>query len=194
MSVRTDRNKRDVGKHWSAKDRVRAVASWLVLGNMSRVEEETGIPVGTLNYWKTLPWWYEQVEKVRQSEDQELDNQFTKIVRKTQEIVLDRLENGDFVLDKEGAMIRKPVGMRDAAIVQGISVDKRQTLRNVPVAEQNKIGMQERLKNLEMQFTKLVSREEKVIEGESRLLEETTHGEEASIQEGRGEGSPVGKP
>ena len=194
MSVRTDRNKRDVGKHWSAKDRVRAVASWLVLGNMSRVEEETGIPVGTLNYWKTLPWWYEQVEKVRQSEDQELDTQFTKIVKKTQEIVLDRLENGDFFYDKEGVLVRKPVGMRDAAIVQGISVDKRQTLRNVPVAEQNKIGMQERLKNLEMQFTKLVSREEKVIEGESRLLEETTHGEEASIQEGRGEGSPVGKP
>lgn len=185
MSVRTDRNKSAVGKHWSAKDRVRAVSAWLVLGNMSRVEEQTGIPVGTLNYWKTLPWWFEQVERARQAEDQELDDKFTRIVRKTQEVIMDRLENGDFVHDKEGVLVRKPVSLRDASLAGGISLDKRQTLRNVPVSEQNKVGMQERLQKLEMQFTKLVSREEKTIEGEVQLVEES-YGVEKT--EGRLEG------
>lgn len=187
VSVRTDRGKRDIGKHWSAKDRVKAVASWLVLGNMNKVEEATGIPAGTLHYWKTQPWWFEQVERIRQSEDQELDNQFTKIVQKTQAVVLDRLENGDFVYDKEGVLVRKPVSIRDAAIVSGISVDKRHILRQVPASEQNKIGMQERLKNLEMQFTKLVSREEKVIESTAHITEDTD-GEVIEETEGRLEG------
>ena len=155
-----------VGKHWTPRDRVKAVAAYLVLGNMARVEEQTGIPVGTLNFWKTQPWWYEQVEKIRISEDQELDNTFTKIVKKTQEVILDRLEHGDHFVDKEGMPYRKPVSLRDATLASGVSLDKRQTLRNVPISDQNKIGMQERLKNLEMEFTKLVSREEKVIDVE----------------------------
>jgi hypothetical protein len=158
-----DRKKSDKHKHWSAKDRVKAVAAFLVLGNMARVEEETGIPIGTLNYWKTQPWFFEQTEKIRQAEDLEIDNTFTKIVKKTQEVILDRLENGDFFV-KDGIMARRPVNLRDAAIAGAISVDKRQVLRDVPAAEQNKIGMQERLRNLESQFTRLVT--SKVIEGE----------------------------
>lgn len=160
------RSKNAVGKHWTPRDRVKAVAAYLVLGNMARVEEQTGIPIGTLNFWKTQPWWYEQVERIRIAEDQELDNTFTKIVKKTQEVILDRLENGEHFVNKDGVPYRKPVSLRDATLASGVSLDKRQTLRNVPVSDQNKIGMQERLKNLEMQFTKLVSREEKVIEGE----------------------------
>lgn len=188
-SIITDRPKRAVNKHWSAKDKIRAVASFLVLGNMARVEEQTGIPLGTLNYWKTQPWWFEQVEKIRQSEDQEIDNSFTKIVKKTQEIILDRLENGDYYSNSDGVVARKPVSMRDAAIAGAISVDKRKILRDVPASEQNKIGMQERLRNLENQFTKLVTM--KTIEGEvidskdgEELPSEVGDGEEESLKTG----------
>jgi hypothetical protein len=187
-SIVTDRKKSAVHKHWSAKDRVKAVAAFLVLGNMARVEEQTGIPIGTLNYWKNQPWWFEQVEKIRQAEDQEIDNSFTKIVKKTQEIILDRLEHGDFFTTPAGTVGRKPVSMRDAAIAGAISVDKRKVLRDVPASEQNKIGMQERLKNLESQFTRLVT--SKIIEGE--VIDGT------ELQEGSGdrdpgeEGSPSG--
>ena len=163
-SIITDRPKSAVHKHWSAKDRVRAVATFLVLGNMARVSEETGIPLGTLNFWKTQPWWFEQVAKIHQEEDQEIDSTFTKIVKKTQEIIMDRLENGDFYVDREGKVGRRPVALRDATIAGAISVDKRQVLRAVPASEQNKIGMQERLKNLETQFKRLVTT--KIVEGE----------------------------
>lgn len=164
-SIITDRPKSAVNKHWSARDRVKAVATFLVLGNISRVSEETGIPVGTLHFWKTQPWWFEQIEKIRQGEDQEIDNSFTKIVKRTQEIIIDRLENGDFYVNKDGQVARKPVGLRDASIAGAISMDKRQILRAVPTSEQNKVGMQERLKNLESEFRRLVNREEKTIEG-----------------------------
>lgn len=163
-AISTTRKKSDVHKHWSAKDKVKAVAAFLVAGNMARVSESTGIPLGTLNFWKTQPWWFEQVEKIRQAEDQEIDNHFTKIVKRTQEIMLDRLENGDFFVTKDGDVARKPVSLRDAAIAGAISIDKRRDLRQVPQSEQTKMGMQERLKNLEMQFTKLVDREKQTID------------------------------
>lgn len=131
---------------------------------MARVSEQTGIPLGTLNFWKSQPWWFEQVEKIRQSEDTEIDSTFTRIVKKTQEIMLERLENGDYFVDKDGEVRRKPVSMRDAAIVGAIGVDKRNILRQVPQSEQSKMGMSERLKNLETQFTKLVKREESIID------------------------------
>lgn len=123
---------------------------------MARVEEQTGIPLGTLNYWKTLPWWFEQMERIRQEQDIEVDNQFSRIVKKTQEVIMDRLENGDIVLDKYGSPVRKPIGARDAAIINAIAIDKRKVLRDTPNANLGKVGMQERLKNLEAQFTKLV--------------------------------------
>lgn len=135
---------------------------------MARVSEHTGIPLGTLNFWKTQPWWFEQVEKIRQEEDQEIDSTFTKIVKKTQEVILDRLEHGDFHISADGKVSRKPIGLRDAAIAGAISVDKRKILRDVPAQEQNKIGMQERLKNLESQFKRLVTT--KVIDGEVEVV------------------------
>ncbi len=177
--IRLDRKITATGKHWTGKDRVRAVAAYLVLGNMARVSDELGIPLGTLNFWKTQPWWFEQVEKIRRDEDVEIDSTFTKIVKRTQEIILERLENGDKVLAKDGSLVSRPVSARDAALVAAISLDKRKALREVPQSEQNKIGMQERLNKLEMQFTKLVT--EKTIEGEStpvQDLEIITEGEQ----------------
>lgn len=166
-----DRKIKASGAHWTANDRVKAVAAYLVLGNMARVSEQLGIPLGTLNFWKSQPWWFEQVDKIRQAEDLEIDNGFTKIVRRTQEIILDRLENGDQVLTKDGELVARPVSARDAALIADISLNKRQVLREVPAAEQNKIGMQERLSKLEMQFTKLVT--EKTIDGEVVKIEES---------------------
>lgn len=190
-SIVTDRKKSAVNKHWSAKDKVRAVAAFLVAGNMARVCEQTGIPLGTLNFWKTQPWWFEQIEKIRQGEDQEIDDTFTRIVKKTQEIMFDRLENGDFFVDKDGSVLRKPVSMRDAAIVGAIGIDKRAILRQVPQSEQNKVGMQERLKNLETEFTKLVKREKNTIDITPILVEEVDGEQESpGLQEGSGDRDP----
>lgn len=183
----TDRKLSAVNKHWSAKDRVRAVAAYLVVGNMATVSEQTGIPLQTLHSWKNQPWWFEQIEKIRQAEDQEIDNSFTKIVKKTQDIMMDRLENGDWFVTKDGKVGRKPVGLRDAAIAGAIGVDKRQVIRAAPVMETSKIGMQERLKNLEAEFRKLAHREETIIDVTPIVEEED--GEE-ELQEGSGDRDP----
>lgn len=163
MKITTDRKKTALNKHWSVKDRVKACAAWLSSGNMHAVSDATGIPLGTLHTWKMQPWWFEQIERIKAAEDQELDNGFTKIVRKSQEIMLERLEHGDYNQTKDGKLVRVPVKMRDAAIVGAISADKRRDLRAVQPSEA-KVGMQERLKNLESQFTRLIKREETTID------------------------------
>lgn len=107
--------------------------------------------------------------------------------------MLDRLENGDFYVDKDGRVMRKPVSVRDAAIVGAIGIDKRNILRSNQTTGESKVGMQERLKNLEVQFTKLVDREIRTIDITPVKVEEANGEEE--LPEGirsRIEGAPGG--
>lgn len=190
-TIVTDRRKGAVHKHWSGKDKVKAIACYLVSGNMARVAEATGIPLGTLNFWKTQPWWFEQVEKIRSEENQEIDHNFTRIVKKSQEIMMDRLENGDYTLARDGTAVRKPVSVRDAAIVGAIGIDKRETLRNIPRSQQTQIGMSERLKTLEEKFKSLSKREAETIDVTPVRIEDDSEDGEGLSSEVGGREEPL---
>lgn len=181
-TVFTDRKKSAVGKHWTAKDKIKAIAAWLVLGKMPAVAEQTGIPLNTLNYWRQQPWWFEQVEKIRAEENLEVDNTYSKIVKKTQEVILDRLEHGDAVVTKDGSIIRRPVLAKDASLIGAVAFDKRAILRDIPQSELQKVSMSERLQKLEMQFTNLVT--EKIIEGEVIHAEDSGTSSESIASKG----------
>ena len=48
----------------------------------------------------------------------------TKLVIKTNEEAMDRVENGDHVLTKDGILVRVPMRGRDLAVVGGIDLDR----------------------------------------------------------------------
>lgn len=105
----------DTNKRWSDKQKLEAVQSWLVLGNMSLVSRILGIPRITLQVWRATNWWNELVEELKVQEKIELSNKMKKIVEAAHAVVEDRLINGDAVLNqKTGAIVRKPVNMKDA--------------------------------------------------------------------------------
>ena len=132
---------------WSQEARIQAVSQYLVLGNMALVSAVTKIPHQLLRAWKQQPWWAEVEAQVRSTETLQMDTKLSKIVDRSLDAVLDRVENGEFVYNqKTGEIVRRPVNMKDAAKVSVDLITKRELLRGnaterketvaIPVADQ----------------------------------------------------------
>lgn len=86
---------------------------------------------------KDSPVWDAALTKARQEISDEILANNLEIVIKTNEQVLDRIENGDVVLrgDKQ---VRVPMKGRDLAVVGGIVQDKARVQLNLPTSIQGK--------------------------------------------------------
>lgn len=101
---------------WALRNK--AVTLYMLLGNMRLVSEKTGVFLDTLYDWKKTDWWAELIEEARASEKKKRLSTVDEVVKMSLEVTKDRLENGDFVLNqKTGEIVRKPVGLRDAATI-----------------------------------------------------------------------------
>ncbi len=100
---------------WSDKQKLEAVSTYLVLGNLAQTARLLGIPEITLKVWKASAWWKEVVEDIKMQDRIELSNKLKRIVEAAHQVVENRLVNGDPYIDpKSGAIGFKPVNMRDA--------------------------------------------------------------------------------
>lgn len=161
--------------HWSEKKKYEACCLWSSGMKMSQVSVETGVPYETIKQWRASTWWAD-IHKELQSEDkQQLDARLTKILDKTLDSILDRLENGEFVYDqKTGSLKRSPVKLRDATVAMNTVMDKRQLIRKEPTKIVESESTNQQLANLAKQFQEFVTgkkQEEKdkplYIEGET---------------------------
>ncbi len=170
---------------WSQEARIAAVSQYLVLGNMALVSSVTKIPHQLLRAWKQQPWWAEIEQQVRATENLQMDSKLSKIVDKSLDAVLDRLENGEFVYNqKTGEIIRKQVNMKDAAKVSVDLITKRELLRGNATSrsEATVIPIEDQLKALALEFSKWSSPKEiQTIDVLSTVIEEN----ENSIYEER---------
>jgi transposase-like protein len=142
---------------WSQEARIQAVSQYLVLGNMALVSSITKIPHQLLRAWKQQSWWDEIASQVRATENLQMDNKLSKIVDKSLDAVLDRVENGEYVYNvKTGTIIRKPVNMKDVAKVSTDMITKRELLRGNATerTEQSSVSVADQLKALALEFAK----------------------------------------
>ena len=150
---------------WSQEARIAAVSQYLVLGNMALVSSVTKIPHQLLRAWKGQPWWAEVESQIRATENLQMDGKLTKIVDKSLDAVMDRLENGEFVYNqKTGQVIRKQVNMKDAAKVTVDMITKRELLRGNATArtETTQTSVEDQLKALALEFAKWQNPQPKV--------------------------------
>lgn len=143
--------------NWPMEKKIAAVAQYLVLGNMSLVAASTGIDVDLLRHWKMQPWWADTEKEIRTTENIGVDSKLTKIVDKSLDAVMDRLENGDYIYNqKTGQIVRKPVNMKDAVSASKEMLTKRELLRGNATErkETTQISMQDQLKALALEFAK----------------------------------------
>lgn len=127
---------------WSDKQKMEAVTSWMLLGNLALTSRLLSIPEITLRVWKTTEWWKNLVEDIKLQENIQMSGRLKKIVDASLTAVEDRLLNGDWIYDqKTGHMIRKQVGIKDAHKVSTDLMDRQKALEKatqpVTQAEQN---------------------------------------------------------
>ena len=105
--------------------KINAAYLYAASGNYSKVARDTNIPRTTIVSWaKDSPVWVDSLVKARQEISDEILAYNLEIVIKTNEQIIDRIDNGDTVLTKDGKQVRVPMKGRDLAVVSGIKEDK----------------------------------------------------------------------
>lgn len=163
--VKMNKTRAGQAGHWKEAKRIEAVTTYLSTGNLTETGRLTGVPLKTMEQWKTSDWWKEMEKKIRSDEEQHLDAKLTKIIDKTLEKLVDSIENGEHIYDQRtGQIKRMPAKMRDLNNAFNTILDKRQLIRKQPtkIVEQQNTATQ--LQNLADQFAKFVN--QKVIEPE----------------------------
>lgn len=121
---------------WSDKQRMEAVQSWILLGNLALTSRILGIPEVTLRVWKASTWWKDLVNELKTQETIQMSGRLKKIVDASLSAVEDRLVNGDVVFDqKTGEVVRKPVSLKDAHRVAVDLSDRQDVLEKRALGE-----------------------------------------------------------
>jgi hypothetical protein len=103
---------------YSWEKKMEVVSRYMLLGNMRVVSEQTGVAYATLVDWKKSDWWPELVDQLRRQKKGKTNESITKLIEQSMEVMQDRLENGDFILNnKTGQIVRKPVGVKEATTI-----------------------------------------------------------------------------
>lgn len=114
--------------------KIEAAAVYAATGSMIRVEEVTGVPMSTLKSWRASEDFQILLREVWEENNERIDAKFTEIIQKSLDQVIDRLDNGDFIVTRTGQLVRKPISAKELSLVQAINVDKRQLLRGLPTS------------------------------------------------------------
>ncbi len=133
--------------------RIAACAAYMVEGDSKRVSRLTGVPARTIRDWTKQEWWNEIMEELRARYQELLDAKLTAIMDMAVSAVLNRLENGDEVLDRDsGTVTRRMVSAKEAAIIFAVFFDKRAMLRGQPTRRVESVN----LDTLRAQFSAVV--------------------------------------
>lgn len=165
--------------------KMEALKLWLVVGNLRAVSASMNIPYITLQSWRYSDWWAEMSADIKNEGQIQLSNRLKQIAAKAMDVTLDRLENGDWVLNqKTGKMERKPVVMRDAHRVAESFVDRATKIDAKPIEEVVEQKVADRLIALAEQFSKFSQRKKDAVDavyiektGEVDVCEQASDGE-----------------
>jgi hypothetical protein len=149
---------------WEKKYSV--VAVYLQNGSLRETEAKTGVPAATLEKWRKDSWWPDLVNQIKTADATKLDNKLSRIIAKSLDVVEDRLENGDLVMNnKTGELVRRPVPLREASKAASELMQRQH--QNNKLLVDNTIREQtidETLKFLAGEFAKMVNKKPEIID------------------------------
>ena len=120
------------GSPYTDEQRRAVIADLVVIGNMTKTAKLHNMPKQTVYEWAKSDWGVEMLGQIRTEKGEELDANLTKLIDSAFEQAQDRVDNGDFRVNKDGDLIRVPMGGRDLVISGATVYDKRQLHRNQP--------------------------------------------------------------
>lgn len=169
---RKKRELTDERKHWSDSQKIEAVKTYLILGNVRLTAATLKVPEGTMRLWKSQAWWKEMEADLRTEDELQLSSRLKGIAQKSFDLVEDRLTNGNYVFDqKTGRLIRVPVNLRDAHKVAVDSVIHRDVIAARNYERLNDGQIENKLEQLAERFAELAAKKIVQIKDEERTIE-----------------------
>lgn len=156
------------------KKKIEVLTVYGVCGHMGQTAELTGVSVDTIRKWRKEEWFREGMEELRNENDIQFEGVFTKMLEKMVGVIDDRATNGDYVVLRDGTLIRKPVSLRDAVGAMMIAFDKRQMVRNRPTSRAETVSVENRLEKLVQHFTDLSKKTREERKEELQVTPSTT--------------------
>lgn len=140
-------------ENYTEADRERAVAAYVSTGSYTKAEKVTGIKANTIYVWRNRryqAWWSGVEERLREEYEAEHRASLREIICLGMRELQDRIEHGDYVLEKDGKLRRKPVNARDLVIASGTMIDKLRVSLGQPTSISGKPneGAQDKLESL----------------------------------------------
>ena len=167
---------------WDKKKQLECVTTYLATGSIKETSLICNVPYKTIQLWKTLDWWKELVDEIQQGESQKTDVKVSKVIDKTLEMLMSRIDEGDFQYDqKTGRLVKIPLKARDLERISSGLFDKRQLIRKQPTnIKQSDLNQADRLLKLAEQFAKFTTGrdshlpivDERIIDGEWEQIED----------------------
>lgn len=154
------------GNAWSEKKRIEVATAHAMGLTAPLIEAATGVPAQTIRHWRMADWFRDLVDEIRREDDNTVDAKLTNIVSKSMDVIIDRLENGDFMFNSaDQTFVRKPLAARDVSRIADTMFDKRNLLRGKPTSISGKQEqISDRLLKLANEFERFVAA--KTIDGE----------------------------
>lgn len=147
------RKGKQVNGRWTDSKKIEAVTTYLAVGTLPLTAAILGVPLETLKWWKVADWWKDIERELRDSENIELSARLKKIVDKSIDAVVDRLDNGEHMFNpRTGEIIRVPVKTREALRAVESMIDKRQILLEKPTRITEQRTVDDRLNKLAEEF------------------------------------------
>jgi hypothetical protein len=113
----------------------------------------------TILSWTKTEWWHEQQGDLEEEYERKVRGKMNSIIELAANETLDRLQNGDAVLGKDGEIKRVPVRARDSMVIAGVAIDKRRLSLNMPTAITSNSGSKH-LEELAKVFDKIAKESE----------------------------------
>ncbi len=163
--------KKKPGKgHWSEEKKLEVMQAFLALGQLRMAAASCNVPEITARQWKASQWWRNMEAELRRSGHIQLSTKLQGIVNKTITQLEDRVENGDFILKKNGEVVRKGISAEHANKIVTQLIDRRLVLEKAAAREkEDDVGIEARLLQIKQELVQLAKKpllNQRVIESE----------------------------
>ena len=168
MKRKTSKDRRYKRSVWTQNQKLEAVSTYLMLGNMAETAVVTGIPLQTLKVWKTTDWFKDYSLQLQTEDVQQMDSNLKRVIQKALKATEERIDMGDAQFDqKTGDIIRIPIKAHVALKITTELLTKQQKLNENPIKEEVEKTIDSRLLKLSEEFSRFANARANTIEIEA---------------------------